>query len=100
MTYNLKGSYEVEQGDELKEDLLNLFDSGDFSFELDFSEVEFIDISCVQVVFAFIKEARARQFSLSIVKPNDDVLQFLFMCGFIKSAAYFESFDLMDILVV
>lgn len=100
MTYAIKGNFEVEQADDLKEKLMGLLESKDGSIQIDTSDLEFIDISCSQVLFSFLKEARERRVSVSIIRPSDDILQFFSMCGFLNSSDYFESTDLMDILVV
>lgn len=100
MTYTIKGNFEVEQADNFKEELMSFLDSKESSIQIDMSDLEFIDISCSQVLFSFLKEARERRVAVSIIRPNDDILQFFSMCGFLISSDYFESTDLMDILVV
>lgn len=100
MVYGIKGNFEVEQADKLKAGLLSLLESQESSLQVDMSDLEFIDISCSQVFFSFLKEAKKRRVSVSLARPNDDILQFFFMCGFLKSSDYFESADIMDILVI
>lgn len=100
MQYSLKGIYEVDKGENLKNELLDFLETQEKILSLDLSHLEFIDVSCIQVLLAFIKECKVRNISLSINRPNDDVLQFFFMCGFIKSASYFDNSDLMDTLIV
>lgn len=96
MIYRPEGELVINSIFKVKEDLLNIFKKmkeGD-TLTIDLSNVEKIDITFIQILYASNKYAKNRNLFVKIEYPSDEVLSSLIYGGFLADIEDVDSFDL------
>ncbi|AJY72543.1 STAS domain-containing protein [Borreliella afzelii] len=96
MIYRPEGELVINSIFKVKEDLLNIFKKmkeGD-TLIIDLSNVEKIDITFIQILYASNKYAKNRNLFVKIEYPSDEVLSSLIYGGFLTDIEDVDSFDL------
>ncbi len=96
MIYRPEGELVINSIFKVKEDLLHIFKKmkeGD-TLIIDLSNVEKIDITFIQILYASNKYAKNRNLFVKIEYPSDEVLSSLIYGGVLVDIEDVDSFDL------
>ncbi|AEL18733.1 MULTISPECIES: STAS domain-containing protein [Borreliella] len=96
MIYRPEGELVINSIFKVKEDLLHIFKKmkeGD-TLTIDLSNVEKIDITFIQILYASNKYAKNKNLFVKIEYPSDEVLSSLIYGGFLVDIEDVDSFDL------
>ncbi len=81
---NLPASITVSNNSSLIQKLIKIVNSGYEKIVLDFSAVETIDLSSLQIILSFYKDALSKMINISFIDlKNDNLIKQLKNCGFI-----------------
>ncbi|AYE36426.1 hypothetical protein DB313_02960 [Borrelia turcica IST7] len=96
MLYKPEGELVINSIFKVKEDLLNIFkemQEGD-TLTINLSNVEKIDITFIQILYASNKYAKNRNLFVKIEYPSDEVLSSLLYGGFLNDIEDVDNLDL------
>ncbi|WKC58117.1 hypothetical protein [Borrelia sp. P9F1] len=101
MLYKPEGDLVINNIFRVKEDLLDIFkdmQEGD-TLTVNLSNVEKIDITFIQILYASNKYAKSRKLFLKIEYPSDEVLSSLLYGGFLSDIEDVDNLNLGPSLV-
>jgi anti-sigma B factor antagonist len=68
---HIKGRIDITTSQELKDEVMNIFESGETHLGLEFSEVDYMDTSGLGSLISVLKEARKKGVALTIINPSN-----------------------------